>query len=590
MDEEAFVRCLREELQCLRQQLLEDFRGTAMESGLDLLKARGQADKEASSGANRPVAEQESTIRRIDNPATSDVQKVTPPGSVQAMADVDFGFLPNQSGRFDAIQPMVPAVMPVSPDDDSASCVHVQSQNLCLSRINKKKLNLPAPEQTDASAAVTYFTQAKKAAHALISFSARQLLVDEDAVEHMDFLKRIKSSARRDTTGASFASYDSSLRLALAKVLFSGCFEGFVLLLILSNSVWLGVQVEFAALHFKAEPPRSFRVLDTVFSVCFGLELLLRLFVFRAYFCAGRDCWWNLFDMLLVAVQVAEEIAFAYGADDRMLASSMVLRSLRICRAIRVIRIFRVLKYLQELRLLLTCIVRSTKAFFWAVVLLAMMNYICSIFFTQVVTTAREERGVDMELLKWHGSVQRSFLSLLQGMLGGCDWGDLVQPFLTEGMPFPGLLMTAYISFSILSVMNLVTGTFVDSAIHWANEERKTHTVEQMKHMFRFIDLDTSGEISFDEIKGQLHAKPVTDFFKQIDVHTDEAEMLFQVLDGDGTGSLSLEEFVHGCMRLQTPSTSLDILLLSQEIRASLDEIHLNQHGRSSEAGAAAQR
>jgi hypothetical protein len=47
---------------------------------------------------------------------------------------------------------------------------------------------------------------------------------------------------------------------------------------------------------------------------------------------------------------------------------------------------------------------------------------------------------------------------------------------------------------------------------------------------------------------------------KLIDLPVSDAEELFNVLDGDGSGELSVEEFIGGCIRLKGPARSKDLL------------------------------
>merc|ERR1712032_485436 len=48
-------------------------------------------------------------------------------------------------------------------------------------------------------------------------------------------------------------------------------------------------------------------------------------------------------------------------------------------------------------------------------------------------------------------------------------------------------------------------------------------------------------------------------YLRAIDIHPQEASKLFFVLDGDGSGHLSVEEFLGGCLRLQCAAKAVDL-------------------------------
>eukprot|EP00930_Biecheleria_cincta_P023558 TRINITY_DN17010_c0_g1_i1.p1 TRINITY_DN17010_c0_g1~~TRINITY_DN17010_c0_g1_i1.p1 ORF type:complete len:590 (+),score=112.03 TRINITY_DN17010_c0_g1_i1:27-1796(+) len=270
------------------------------------------------------------------------------------------------------------------------------------------------------------------------------------------------------------------MRYQVARLLYSPFFEIPVLLLIISNAGFLGVQTDYQAKDLNAKEPSSFRVVDLLYMVLFTLEVVLRLFVHRRGFFTKGEWMWNMFDFVLVLMQFLEEMVLAFSTGLKMqelseqISSSSGLRVVRIVRAARVIRVMRVLRYASELRLLLVCIVQSYRSFTWAMTILLLMTYIVSIFFTQQATSARAEGAQHEGLQRWYGSVARTVLSLMQGITGGVDWNDLVEPMIEDVSVVTGVLLTAYILFALVAVMNVVLGTFVDSAITRAAEV-KTH-------------------------------------------------------------------------------------------------------------------
>merc|ERR1712228_143277 len=94
---------------------------------------------------------------------------------------------------------------------------------------------------------------------------------------------------------------------------------------------------------------------------------------------------------------------------------------------------------------------------------------------------------------------------------------------------------------------------------------REITSVDHARKMFKKLDLDDSGLITFDEIEDHLHDDSVQDFFQGIGVDSSEAKGVFEMLDMDGGGSIDFEEFLAGCLRLQGPARSIDLLLVMRE-------------------------
>lgn len=286
---------------------------------------------------------------------------------------------------------------------------------------------------------------------------------------------------------------------------------------------------------------------------------------------------WNVFDLLIVIVQVMEEvltISAAHSGLDYSACNSTgtMLRVVRVLRALRIVRVLRVMRVHQELRMLVGCVLNSSKSFLWALLLIWLMIYVLSVYVVQTITTDRHDQSDEdiAELDRWFGTVPRAMLSLFQALTGGVDWDDLVRPLGERIGAWLALLVTAYIAFFVLAVLNVVTGTFVESAIVRAKELREQNLAHRARRIFTSLDTNHSGTITLSEIKHHLTDEcnlELVAYFKQIDVDVTEAECLFDMLDINDSGSIDLEEFLSGCLRMQGSVKALDLLLVTREAR-----------------------
>lgn len=271
-----------------------------------------------------------------------------------------------------------------------------------------------------------------------------------------------------------------------------------------------------------------------------------------------------------------EEVASSVMSEALLESSSVILRSSRLIRCTRVLRMVRVMRLSPELQLLISCIMKSARAFFWSMALLLVMTYGASASYTNIVLVERLQGstapGEIDDMMEYYSSVPRSLLSLLQAISGGVDWNDICAP-LFDWHWMLGVSLVAYVLFAIFAVMNVVTSTFVNTALEQSEHVRYSRKIDHALSLFKSIDRDNSSTITADEINDHMDDPLVQQFLKSLDVGVDQARFLFEMLDTDGGGSIDLQEFLSGCIRLQMPPKFLDLLLWSREGKHSRDEI-----------------
>jgi len=385
-------------------------------------------------------------------------------------------------------------------------------------------------------------------------------------------------------------------------------FDYSVAILVLGNAVLIGVQTEYAAAHVGDPEPAGFRAAEVCFCVVFAIEMALRLFVNRWSFlfqevdgsilhggegdetAVALGKWspsrwslvsgwqWNLFDLVVVTLQlisVALDLALyggLEGAGQAALGTNfLAMRMLRILRVIRIIRAARIVHFVRELRTMIASVAGTLRSLCWTVVLIALMLYIVGVHITQlVVEFARDDQDImapDKPLQTYYGSLWRSLLSLYEAMTGGIDWDNLVAPLVAEISPLAALGFALYIAFAVLAMMNVITGLFVDSALRNTKMEEDVDLVNQSRLLFKSIDFAATGQITWDQFQEQLDNPNMEQYFKAVDLDMSEARGLFKLLDLDESGSISVDEFVMGCLRLRGNAKAIDLATLMFENR-----------------------
>jgi len=348
-------------------------------------------------------------------------------------------------------------------------------------------------------------------------------------------------------------------------------------LAIAANTVYMGVavdqQVKKSWEHLHGLPHEENSVIpDVIFSVWFTLELVLRIGAERKQFLVGDDHWWNIFDTFLVASSVIELVI-------PQVVNVSFLRIFRVFRVVRVIRVVRTVKALSQLRTMVFAMLNSFISLTWALLMITIIIYVFAIVFDGGVVLHFEsldsnnaehmEEAADVHYN--FGTLYETMVSLFSAVTGGNDWmgyGELIRRIRHGEIYF--FIFLFYIGFSMIGLLNVVTGIFVDSAVctrtddeivqGWKDDLERT--TKECKAIFMQADTDGDGMVTYEELMAQLENPRVSAYFAGLQIDPDESEILFTLLDTDSSGKVDVEEFIDGTMRLKGTAKSIDIMAL----------------------------
>lgn len=184
-------------------------------------------------------------------------------------------------------------------------------------------------------------------------------------------------------------------------------------------------------------------------------------------------------------------------------------------------------------------IVDSMKSLLWALIMLAIVVYVFAISLTTGAADWSKavvgvdnpawlelvEASADPTLVQMHkrfGSLAKTAYTLVQAMLGGISWGEVSDLLMEIDVISPALLLL-YVAFTMLAVLNVITGAFVDNALQLASQQRdfqieeqmetKEEYIRQIKALFKTIDDDGSGEVSRSELREMLEDATLAAYF-----------------------------------------------------------------------------
>lgn len=359
----------------------------------------------------------------------------------------------------------------------------------------------------------------------------------------------------------------------LLRFVMSDMFKGIISLLVILNTVILGVEAdnEIRAMfeHGHWQVPTWSGSVQSLCTLAFIIELVLRILAETDQFVFGQERFWNLFDTFLVVTAMLDDLARGVGATD--LSFLRVLRIVRMFRATRILRVFR---FLGELRIMIASIAASFVSLGWAFLLILILMFCASIMVCQGVSsylanTDSTDQDLKADLHLHWGCIGTCMYTFLKALSGGGDWSSAVKPLETAS-PSVATAVVCVILFVVFGMMNVLTGVFVDRASDMSQMDRdlvveaQRKKVEEISNALRkvFVELDTdgSGEMSLAEFLSYCNEEDVKAYMESMELGVYEAEELFRLLDKHSSGSVSIEDFINGCIRVKGQAKCMDLM------------------------------
>lgn len=379
------------------------------------------------------------------------------------------------------------------------------------------------------------------------------------------------------TSSNSFARHPHTrIAAAMFSIVTHDCFDSIIGFLVLTNAIFIGFQVDYVAAAAGADDNPVFEVAKYAFLVVFTMELVMRLCAFGKGFFFLDAYGWNWFDFIVVTAMLVET---AVGTQFPSGQSLAIVRLMRIARILRLMRAFRAASMFRPLRILVNSVISTVRAMFWALVLLLVITYSFAVLFVgaygEYMSSSPDESTASYESLHlYFGNLPKSLFTLFMSITGGISWEVAVRPLAELDWIYVGLF-NAYIIVVLFAVMNVMTGVFCQTAIQSAEQNheeqiqeelasRKLHT-SHLRRLFQEIDQNDSGHFTLNELEDYLSNEKVRAYFSSLQINVSEAWTFFKLLDADGTGSVDIDEFVDGVLRLTGTAKSLDIAIMMKE-------------------------
>jgi hypothetical protein len=339
-------------------------------------------------------------------------------------------------------------------------------------------------------------------------------------------------------------------------------------------------------------------VVDLAFSVVFVLELLTKVQMFGLlhHYC-GPSKYSNIFDSLLIFIDLLQLMIqhtlpdmVGSGMNDKPSAS--LLRMIRLCRLVRLLRLLRS-PIFKDLFVMTAGMIGGATTLIASIFLFAIFVYVVSIVFRELF--GRQDYD---NVKPYFDSVPRAMFTVFRCSFGDCatKGGVPIFEWVHEHYGATHSFLYCLLVFIVtIGLFNVISAIFVESTMSAAaaNEQqmKKDRMADQNLWNSRISImtlclLEASDKIiSKDNIDKELawmvtqtigpemfskwiEDKRVMRALEDLDIHPDDHARLFDILDADNTGSMSVNEILDGIMRLRGDPRRSDIVCVDLMVRS----------------------
>jgi voltage-gated sodium channel len=353
-------------------------------------------------------------------------------------------------------------------------------------------------------------------------------------------------------------------------------FSGFISCMIFINAVIMGLEADFD-LGIAGE------AFSHIFTATWAVEMCIRLQSKgpRKYFANA----WNRLDFFLANFSLVDVWLLPLISGSESGPGLRMLSILRILRMVRLVRVIRVLRFFHELWLLVNGLINALSLLSWVFLLMFIILYMGALVMRQAVG---HECGPGESFGDWancesmFGTMPRSMYTLFQ-VITLESWSmAVVRPIYEVKAWLAISFFSAFLYLTTFGLLNIVMGVIVEQTLKSAQENevklQKQAEVQQKRELsmlrtiFQNADEDKGGQVSLEEFVHTCEREDVQKTFELLDIVVSRARLarrLFQVLDGESKGVLTIEEILSATQRLkhEGKSSLKDPTLMLMDIR-----------------------
>ncbi|CAK9076732.1 unnamed protein product [Durusdinium trenchii] len=315
---------------------------------------------------------------------------------------------------------------------------------------------------------------------------------------------RARAAASRITFAREGRAHSAADRVdwrgRIQALVISPFFTNFIMFLIVTNAVLLGVEIDVSAKVGQDDIPT-----------------------------------WNVFDFTIVTLSVVETMvdwwaqSISSSADGSN--SFRVMRALRLVRTLRGFRIIRLFRYFSvpQQHFNKKSNIEGLQARHWAWYRLVTDH--CRFMAIEQNADNNAIPACEDNLQPYWVNVMDSMMTLFMSITGGINWFEAYEP-LRQVSLMALWLFNLYVVIGFFTILNMVTGVFVNTAIESASADKDIATLKQMqkrlenmsslREVFQEMNAFNVNEVSLDDLEDALSQNKLGTFMESLGISTDD--------------------------------------------------------------------
>ncbi len=372
--------------------------------------------------------------------------------------------------------------------------------------------------------------------------------------------------------------------------------------------------IDARALSIPADP--VFIWISDACLVLYSLEILGLIGLFGVP--VLRD-WMTLLDIVIVACGWVELIIDIIGTGTGLGFRIAVLRAMRLIRIFRLTRLLKRFRPLKELHKLVVMMATCFRTLLWSSILCFVVMTVWSMLMVETIYPALLEMWKDNgtfddcpQCRRAMASVMDANLLLFKTVIAGDSWGEIAVPVIQE-YPATAVIFVGSLLTLVCGILNVIVAVVVDTfadarqndlqTLAEEMEEEIDHDRKELAKLFDKIDTDGSGQLTLEElVEGACEDPAFQSRLRVMDIDENDLECLFHMIDLDQSGTVEAAEFIEPLSRwahdsktaprfikynmLQTMHLQEDLYNLSAEcfkqLAARIDELAVQVSDMSS--------
>lgn len=332
-------------------------------------------------------------------------------------------------------------------------------------------------------------------------------------------------------------------------------------ILTLVDAVLTCVDIDARAGGTGGDPPIWLTVASNCCLSMYSIEFLMWVWVLPLRR-ALRDKF-LMIDLFIITIGYVELILLAAGWN---VGTFGFLRVLRIVRIMRLLKVFRKIPYLKELQKLVnmtsTCMKTLGWSFIFCFVIMTIWAMLMVEFVHPLILELHESEDLfagDEQILRAASTVMHANLLLFKTVIAGDSWGRIAVP-LIEAYPATGIIFVGSLLTLVFGVLQLIVAVVVDTFAEKRERdvlnraEEMENDIEEdkrfLQRIFDRVDEDGSGELTLEElIEGAKNDPEFQSRLRVMDIDESDLQQLFMMIGVKGTGQVSPEEFIQPLSR-----------------------------------------